>query len=461
MAPTNPESITANMVEVCSAQSYEEDLFSLLPDHVFSQVLPGNTVILKPNWVMESHQYRPGDWEYVVTHPAIITAVLRKVLVRLEGRGRVVITDGPTTEASFAKLIAHYPVAEWQRLAFQSGIALEVFDLRDYEWETRNGIIVKRTALPGDPRGKTEVDLLDDASEFWGHRKSSRGYGGADYDRAEPNLAHDGHHNLYSVSRTVLEADVFINLPKLKTHRKAGITCCLKNLVGINTYKNYLPHHSEGVPSEGGDQFPIDNVQARLEGPLMAFLKQHVLKSPSLARVLSPFNTAGKMIFGDTRQVIRSGNWYGNDTIWRMILDLNKVLLYANPDGSMREDIIVNAKRYIGIVDAVLAGEGHGPLAPDPVQMRYIICGTSPVAIDAVSATLMGFDPLKIPTIARSFEIRRFPLSGFALEEILVTIESRSFLLHNLPEKYVLPFEPQFGWKGHIEKTHAVAATQS
>lgn len=461
MTSTDTASVFSKMVEVCSAKSYEEDLYSLIPDHVFSQVLPGNTVILKPNWVMESHQYRPDDWEYVITHPAIITAVLRKVLARLGGEGKVVITDGPTTEASFSKLIARYPVDEWQRLARQAGVALELFDLRDYEWETRNGIVVRRKALPGDPRGKTEVDLLDDASQFWGHRKSIRGYGGADYDRAEPNLAHDGHHNLYSVSRTVLEGDVFINLPKLKTHRKAGVTCCLKNLVGINTYKNYLPHHSEGVPSEGGDQFPTDNVHARLEGPLMAFLKQHILKSPSLARVLSPFNTVGKMVFGDTRQVIRSGNWYGNDTIWRMILDLNKVLLYANPDGSMREDIIVNAKRYIGIVDAVLAGEGHGPLSPEPVNMGYILCGTNPVAIDAVGATLMGFDPLKIPTIARSFQVRRFPLCNFSLQEICVCIENNNFLLHNLPEKYVVPFEPQFGWKDHIEKVHALAAAQS
>ena len=441
------------LVNAIPVKQYDASAISdALPDEIFALIGRGDTVILKPNWVMESHVYRHSDWEYVITHPTVITGVLIKVLQRLHGEGRVVIIDGPTTEASFRKLIAHYPVALWHELAAEAGVALTVVDLREHEWETKNGIIVKRHRLPGDPLGKTEVDLLDQSSEFWQHRKSQRGYHGADYDRSETNRAHDGHHNLYSVSRTVIEGDVFINLPKLKTHRKAGITCCLKNLVGINTYKNYLPHHSEGGPCAGGDQFPVDNVNARIEGPLMAFLKKHVLQNPLLARGLSPLNTLGKKIFGDTRQVVRSGNWHGNDTIWRMILDLNKVLLYADPDGSMREGVPARAKRYIGIVDAVLAGEGHGPLAPEPVQMGYLFCGTNPVAIDAVCASFMGFDPRKIPTIARAFLVRHFLLCDFGLADILVSVAGNQYALPDVPTEFIVPFEPQFGWKGHIER---------
>ena len=53
-----------------------------------------------------------------------------------------------------------------------------------------------------------------------------------------------------------LEADVIINLPKLKTHQKAGITCALKNLIGINGNKEYLPHHRIGGFELGGDCYP-------------------------------------------------------------------------------------------------------------------------------------------------------------------------------------------------------------
>jgi hypothetical protein len=191
----------------------------------------------------------------------------------------------------------------------------------------------------------------------------------------------------------------------------------------------------------------------------MAFLKQRILNVPVLARLLSPLNHAGRKLFGDTRQVVRSGNWHGNDTIWRMILDLNKVLFYSGLDGTMRDGNFVNAKRYIGIVDAGLVGEGHGPLAPDPVWMGYLFCGVNPVAIDAVSAAFMGFDPLKIPTIARAFQVLYYPLCTFSYEDVRVSIDNREVPLKDFPEKLVVPCEAQFGWKGHIEKaSHGAAA---
>jgi len=35
------------------------------------------------------------------------------------------------------------------------------------------------------------------------------------------------------ISNAFLEADLFINVPKLKTHVIAGMTCCMKNLFGL------------------------------------------------------------------------------------------------------------------------------------------------------------------------------------------------------------------------------------
>ena len=37
----------------------------------------------------------------------------------------------------------------------------------------------------------------------------------------------------YCISEACLEADVIINLPKPKTHRKAGFTGALKNMIGV------------------------------------------------------------------------------------------------------------------------------------------------------------------------------------------------------------------------------------
>jgi len=442
-----------NRVSAIALDRYDPELiYRLLPDRLFRLVNRGQTVILKPNWVLESHRFRREEWEYVITHPAVITAVVRKVLGRLNGGGRIVILDGPTTEACFDRLISHYPVDEWKALASNSNVFLEVIDLRDQEFVTRNGIVIKRVSLPGDPRGKVLVNLTQDASEFRGHTKSRSGYYGADYNQSETNAAHNGSDNLYSVSKTVIEGDVFINLPKLKTHGKAGITSCLKNLVGINTYKNYLPHHCGGGPAEGGDQFPAKSFRAGIEGPLIRFLKQHVLTNQAFANALSSFKAVGTKFFGDTGDVVRSGNWHGNDTVWRMILDLNKILFYADSNGKMRSAGIAGAKKYIGIVDGIVAGEGNGPLEPEPIGMGYLFCGTSPVAIDAVCAEFMGFDARKIPSIARAFQVGHYPLCDFPIDAVEVETVACCYPLTNLPRHFTREFEPHFGWTGHIEK---------
>jgi len=381
-----------NIVFINKIKEYNEDaVYRILPDSLFSVIKSADTIVLKPNWVKESHLSKPDDWEYVITHPDIITAVLRKVLEKLGNKGKVIIADGPQTDSSFTKILAHYPVKKWNIMAEAKGVDLKIIDLRDDEWINEGDVTVSRKKLPGDPKGSTEVNLLSDLSEFNNHLKSKRGYYGADYNIREANKAHDGINNLYRVSRSIIEADVFINLPKLKTHKKAGITCCLKNLVGINTYKNYLPHHSEGGPVELGDQFPTNKIKSKIEGPTMAFLKQYIIQNTLMARIFKPFKRMGKNIFGDTNQTIRSGNWYGNDTIWRMILDLNKVLFYANPDGTLRDDQWIETKNYIGIVDAIIGGEGNGPMSPDPVNMNAVICGTNPVCIDCVCSRDMGF----------------------------------------------------------------------
>ena len=84
----------------------------------------------------------------------------------------------------------------------------------------------------------------------------------------------------------------------------------------------------------------------------------------------------GKPVFGDTDSTVRSGNWFGNDTIWRMCLDLNKIVFYGNADGSLREPEPQNRKRHYVLVDGIIAGEGRGPLNPDPVPAEscYLAC---------------------------------------------------------------------------------------
>jgi hypothetical protein len=153
--------------------------------------------------------------------------------------------------------------------------------------------------------------------------------------------------------------------------------------------------------------------------------------------------------------VCRHGAWYGNDTLWRMVLDLNKILLYANGDGTLREDHWHNAKRYFTIVDGIYAGEGDGPLSPDKREAGLIVAGGNPVAVDCTCARLMGFDYRKIPHLAKAFEAFPCRLCTFAYDDICVRSNVPDFDKHlrDIDREATLHFMPHFGWKNHIELT--------
>lgn len=83
-------------------------------------------------------------------------------------------------------------------------------------------------------------------------------YAVGDYDMAVTNARHRSPHHTYVVSRTVLDVDIVICVPKLKTHSKCGVTVSLKNMIGNIGSKDCLPHHRHGKTNQGGDEFPSD-----------------------------------------------------------------------------------------------------------------------------------------------------------------------------------------------------------
>ncbi len=416
-------------------------------------VRPGDRVVLKPNWVKE-HDERfpgPGRWEHMVTHPTVIEAVARWVGEQLDGRGRVTICDAPQTDSSFARLRVYCRLDEMTdrcRQAFP-GVEFSVLDLRPEEWHAVDGVTVGRVSLPGDSRGITQVSL-NEASEFAGFGGLGRLYG-ASYDMEETNVRHNELRHEYLLCRTPMEADLFINLPKLKTHKKVGVTCALKNLVGINANKNWLPHHTEGTPEQGGDQFPAATIKARLEHSWMGGIKRFLRNRPELSRLFVPLKKAGRWVFGDTQQVIRSGNWHGNDTCWRMVLDLNKCLFFFDGDGRSR----TAPPRYLAVVDGIVAGEGNGPMAPDPKPCGVILAGRHPLAVDCVAAMLMGFDWRKVRMLERGFNMRQSSFTQFTPEEIEICSNRPEWLGGLDDVRRTFQFRPHFGWVGAIERPAA------
>jgi hypothetical protein len=328
-------------------------------------------------------------------------------------------------------------------------VPVRAIDLRPEWWpDIREGVIGRRERLPGDPAGSQAIDV--GRSSALGDLPEAKRFHGSDYDEAETNSHHGHGRHEYLLSRTCTGADVIVNLPKLKTHKKVGATLCLKNIVGINTGRNRLPHYIHGFPRDCGDEFPDPTSRRALEQIGIRTFQRGMLKNPGIIAPLFRLSKrVGKHLFGDTQHVIRSGNWHGNDTCWRMVHDINACLLYSDGEHFPSR----HAKRYLGIVDGIIAGEGDGPEAPEPVTAGLIVAGLNPVAVDSVSAWMMGFDPQKLAVIRNAFDRRDLPLAGFAYDDIKAISNNPDLCgeLRRLDPARVLKFKPHFGWSGHVE----------
>jgi uncharacterized protein (DUF362 family) len=132
----------------------------------------GRSVLLKPNLV----EYEPG--EVINTHPLVVAGAARAL--RRAGAREVVVAEGPGHRRDVEYLLTATGFYDW---------------LRD-----------ERVAF---------VDLNHDDVREVGLARSFTGL-----------------ESLW-LSARVLDADLVVSMPKLKTHHWAGLTCGMKNLFGV------------------------------------------------------------------------------------------------------------------------------------------------------------------------------------------------------------------------------------
>jgi len=415
---------------------------------ILADVRRSPLVVVKPNWVQEAHEHESLVWEPVITHPQLLLIILECLAEKIPGKATICVCDAPHTYADFSAIIGLGGFRQRvNELADKyPSITFEVMDLRREVWIRNEEVVVERRPNSNDPRGYVRINL-GEHSLFYGHMGEGHFYG-ADYDSKEVNRHHRGNVQEYLIAGTPMLCDLFINVPKMKTHKKTGITCCLKNLVGINGDKNWLPHHTERSLACGGDEFPELSLKNRVESCVKRLGQKVALRLPLLGTwVYRKMRNAGKQMLGDSEAVIRNGNWSGNDTCWRMALDLNRALLYANPDGTWRDRF--HPKAYLAIVDGIIGGQGNGPLCPDPVQSNVLVAGANPAEVDAVVAKLMGFDPERIPIVKHAYDANNWPLSTCSMDEITIADGrvDRELELAEVSPAVEGGFLPHFGWK--------------
>jgi uncharacterized protein (DUF362 family) len=402
-------------------------------------IQPGMTVLLKPNWVFHENQKGFG-MECLVTHPNFILAVLAEVCKAEPGK--VIIADAPIQGCDFSALVKQDWRHEVRRVAT---CPVEIFDFRRTVLR-REGFAAGQDRELRDMENYILFDLereslLEPVSIPEGRFRVTC------YDPDQLAERHRPGRHQYLLCREPFEADVIINLPKLKSHKKAGLTAALKNLVGINGNKEYLPHHRLGGKVGGGDCYPGHAPLKRLAEYCLDEANRRI-GTPVCTKWLGRSQRLRSLhgMFGNAEI---EGGWYGNDTVWRMTLDLNRLLLYGRTDGTLSDTPL---RTVYSITDAIVAGEGEGPLAPEPVPLGAVTFATSSAFADLAHTALMHFDPHKVPLVREAFGRFRYPLVNSSAESCEIYCGGNRLSWEDVGAVFGRDFRPSEGWKGRIER---------
>lgn len=168
--PKSPKS----RVAIRLAESYDADLESCLFETLkeFNLQVQGKTVLLKPNFV------EPDPRKVIDTHPAVVGAA-KEAFLRL-GASKVWVGEGPGHERDTEAILESIRLRDYIGRYVDSFIDLNTDEVRPVSIRTRASKL-KELCLP----------------------------------------------------RAVLQADIIVSMPKMKTHHWVGATLSLKNMFGI------------------------------------------------------------------------------------------------------------------------------------------------------------------------------------------------------------------------------------
>ena len=412
-------------------------------------VRPGNTVLLKPNLV---NHFNPTEENHnrgmdcLITHPSIVRCLFDYVYIALEGKGKIIIADAPIQGCVFNDVInntGYGKLIEYVKEKETDELEISIADLREVLYEKKGNITIQSERETVEYPG-TIIDLGKES--YFDEVDDKKGLRVTCYNGHDTVSHHDKNHNIYKISSAVLEADVIISLPKPKTHRIAGYTAALKNMIGANARKEFLPHHHKGTKTECGDEYTESNSGLKKINSDANDLRNWAIKYGyhKLERFFNEIaRRAGRKLNKVEPERYTYGMWYGNDTIWRTILDINHCVIYANREGKIQE---APQRKILYIGDMVVSGEGEGPLSPSYKKVGALLFSENPVEFDRIVVKLMGFDWKKIPTISHALEDKKL-YDGDGTIGLNINGEN----VENVDDVgYEFRFMPSKGWASYL-----------
>lgn len=380
----------------------------------------GNKVVIKPNLVKHINPAKDGSTDSLITNFAVIRPIIDYCIIALKGTGSIIVGDAPVQECDFSEVIKLNNLQDSINIYNKNGYNIELIDFRK-----NNNLNLKCKIV-----SLNKDSSLSDVDKYY------KKFAITNYNLKHMHEHHKNGIHEYLIPNDVLEADVIINMPKPKTHRKAGMTACMKNFVGINSKKEYLPHHRNGSVYNNGDEYPEKSLLKQMQSNV----KNYTFLHNGIINFINRCLRFLMKIFNKNRFL--EGSWYGNDTIWRTLLDINKIILYSDKNGKM-----TNKKQRVifNLADMIVSGEKEGPLMPSDKKVGLLIGSFNQLNMDYTICKIMGFDTNKIKYIKEGYKLKKYVISHTDKFSILDTNKEEIDIL-----KYNKKFIPTDGWIDYL-----------
>jgi uncharacterized protein (DUF362 family) len=187
-------------------------------------------------------------------------------------------------------------------------------------------------------------------------------------------LGVDGSTRIARVSRTIASSPCRVSLALAKTHVTSMVTLSLKNMLSsIHPFDRVMMHGHAG----GGNGY------RGWKRWVVELLKQDNPAVKGLTRLM------GRVRNG--QNALRT--LAGRDT-FETLSAPERAFLHSVE--AMNRNLVALARRtkpHLSVVDGFVGMHREGPRHGTPIKLGVVIAGTDAVAVDAVAAAVMGFDP--------------------------------------------------------------------
>lgn len=397
----------------------------------FLLTIQNKKIFIKPNWVY--HNIKSDDDICLRTNDSILFCVLEVILEQKPSS--VIVADAPVNVCDWEKILTKKFINRMNKLTNKYKIPIKIMDLRRSTFSPNKNIVKK------DNNPISEYIIFDVGKKSFLEPISKikkSGFRVTNYNPDKLNESHNLGIHKYCITKTLFDCNLFISIPKIKTHEKTGITGALKNLVGLNGDKDFLPHHRFGGVTFGGDCYPGMNI-IRL---LSEIFRDTANKRQGQKSYKYWIYISDLLWFLSRPRPIHqiSAAWYGNDTTWRMVMDLYLIAIYGKKDGTLSNK---PQRTIFSLCDGIIGGQGNGPLHPEPLPLGFLSFSNNSVLNDICMARLLGFNINKIPLIIHA-------KNYFILYNNIITMDGKKIQEQDLL-KYSIKTKLPIGWQGYLE----------